>query len=566
MARGSVKTLRAKTGGRKPKALRILMIASEAQPFSKTGGLADVAGALPKALERLGHDVTLITPRYRGVTDGPVVGTVSIEVAAHRFTARLMEVSASAREKSSERQRDEHQGSSRALVLDCPELYDREGIYYNARGDFDDNPVRYALLSAAAIDWATTQPPFDIIHSHDWQGGLAPIYARILVLPHPRTPAPAHPRTLAPPHPRTVFTIHNLAYQGVFDKSWVPRLGLTWDGFTINGFEFFDKLSFMKAGINLSDAITTVSPTYAQEIQRPEYGSGLDGVIRRRSDALVGILNGIDPDEWNPAADPHLPAAFDADDLSGKQTVKRALLETFGFAVTGDVLARPVIGMVSRMVDQKGLDLIASVAGELAALDATFTIVGTGEPRYQEMWRTLSRAYPDRISAFIGFDERRAHLVEGGSDIFMMPSRFEPCGLNQMYSQRYGTVPVARAVGGLVDSVRPFSRRNGQGTGFLFAEYQPRAFLDTLRAALAAYPNKTIWTRLQRNGMRVDFSWDRSAGEYVKMYERLRPQGPPGPQPVRRSAKREGGKTQITQGPKKAQGKRNRSGPPASKL
>jgi starch synthase len=494
------------------------MIASEAHPFSKTGGLADVAGALPKALGRLGHDVTLVTPRYRGVTDGPVIGTVTIEVAAHRFNARLMEVTLSR--------------NSRALLLDCPELYDRDGIYYSARGDFDDNPVRYAVLSAAAIDWAKTQRPFHVIHAHDWQGGLAPIYAR----------------TLAPPHPRTVLTIHNLAYQGVFEKSWVPRLGLPWEEFTINGFEFFDKLSFMKAGINLSGAITTVSPTYAAEIQRPEYGSGLDGVIRARRHALVGILNGIDPEEWNPSKDPFLPAAFDADDLSGKQAAKRALLETFGFAATSELLARPVIGMVSRMVDQKGLDLIAAVAGELASLDATFTIVGTGEPRYQEMWRTLSRAYPDRISAFIGFDERRAHLVEGGSDIFMMPSRFEPCGLNQMYSQRYATVPVVRAVGGLVDSVRPFNPRNGQGTGFLFAEYHPRAFLDTLRAALAAYPNKKIWTRLQKNGMRVDFSWDRSAGEYVKMYERLRPQ-----------------KSRKTPEPVKAPVKRNRNSRAASK-
>ena len=481
--------LKAEAEGRKLKALRVLMIASEAQPYSKTGGLADVAAALPKALARLGHDVTLVTPRYRGVTDGPVVGTVSIEVAGHRFDTRLMKP----REDAA------------VLLLDCPELYDRDGIYYDTSGDFADNPVRYAALSAAAIEWATTQPPFDVIHAHDWQGGLAAAYARRLG------------------DVRTVFTVHNLAYQGVFDKTWVPRLGLRWEDFTINGFEFFDRLSFMKAGLNLSTAITTVSPTYAEEIQRPEYGNGLDGVIRRRREVLSGILNGIDPDEWNPAADPHLPAPFDATDLSGKQAAKRALLERFGFNVTGELLARPVIGMVSRMVDQKGLDLIAAAAGELARLDATFVVVGTGDAKYQEMWRALSRLQPDRISAFIGFDERRAHLVEGGSDLFMMPSRFEPCGLNQMYSLRYGTVPVVRAVGGLVDTVRPFNPRNGHGTGFVFAQYHPRVFLDTLRAALDVYPNKKLWTRLQKNGMKADFSWDRSAGEYVKMYKRLKP-------------------------------------------
>jgi starch synthase len=508
------------------------MIASEAQPFSKTGGLADVATALPKALGRLGHDVTVITPRYRGVTDGPVAGTVSLEMAAHRFRARLMEIPIGR--------------GARVLLLDCPELYDRDGIYYNAQGDFADNAVRYAFLSAAAIDWASQQSqPFDIIHAHDWQGGLAPICARALAVRTVRTV-----RTVP-----TVFTIHNLAYQGVFDKSWVPRLGLRWEDFTINGFEFFDRVSFMKAGINFAGAITTVSPTYAKEIQRPEYGNGLDGAIRRRGDALVGILNGIDYDEWNPESDPYLPAPFSAANLAGKQAAKRALLETFGFAVTDDLLKRPVVGMVSRMVDQKGLDLIAAVAGELPGLAATFTIVGTGEPRYQDMWRALSRQSPHRISAFIGFDERRAHLVEGGADIFLMPSRFEPCGLNQMYSLRYGTVPVVRAVGGLVDTVRPYNPRNGQGNGFLFADYHPRAMLDTLTAALATYPNKKIWMRLQANGMRADVSWDRSAGEYVKMYRRLRPQkahNAPGPQKAQ--------KAHNAPGPQKAQKARRNAG------
>ena len=473
------------------------MIASEAQPFSKTGGLADVATALPKALARLGHDVTLVTPRYRGVTDGPIVATLTLEVAARRFQARLMAAPFE---------------GTRVLLLDCPELYDRNGIYYDALGDFGDNPVRYAALSAAAIDWASREQPFDIVHAHDWQGGLAPLYVR----QHLRTPAPSHSRT-----PGTVFTIHNLAYQGVFDKSWVPRLGLGWSDFAIDGFEFFDRLSFMKAGINRADAITTVSPTYAEEIMRPEYGNGLDGVIRARRDALVGILNGIDHDEWNPAADPLLPAPFDAEHLEGKGASKRALLELFGFTITDDLLRRPVIGMVSRMVDQKGLDLISSVAGELVSLDATYVIVGTGEPRYQDMWTSLSRWQPDRVRVFVGFDERRAHLVEGGADIFLMPSRFEPCGLNQMYSLRYGTVPVVRAVGGLVDTVTPYNPKNGQGTGFLFSDYHPTAMMHALHRALAAYPNKKVWTRLQKNGMKADFSWGRSAAEYVKMYRNV---------------------------------------------
>jgi starch synthase len=490
-----------KPAARKIHGLRILMIASEAQPFSKTGGLADVATALPKALSQLGHDVTLITPRYRGVTDGPVVATVSIEMAGHRFDARLMEAPFE---------------GARVLLLDCPELYDRNGIYYDADGDFADNAVRYAFLSAAAIEWALQQPtPFDIVHSHDWQGGLASVYARRL-------------RTLRTPS--TVFTIHNLAYQGVFDKTWVPRLGLAWRDFTMaTGFEFFDRLSFLKAGINIADAITTVSPTYAEEIQRPEYGYGLDGVIRSRRDALTGILNGIDPDEWNPAKDPFLPAPFDADDLDGKAIAKLALLETFGFTVSKELLARPLVGMVSRMVDQKGLDLIAAAASHLVELDATFVIVGTGEPRYQDMWQMLSRSRPDRVGVFVGFDERRAHLVEGGADMFLMPSRFEPCGLNQMYSLRYGTVPIVRAVGGLVDTVRPYNPRNGQGNGFMFADYHPAALMHALGNALAAFPNRKIWTRLQKNGMKADFSWGRSAGEYVKMYNRLRPRNPKRP-------------------------------------
>ena len=485
----------------KPKGLRILMIASEAQPFSKTGGLADVATALPKALGRLGHDVTVMTPRYRGVPPGEIVGAVALELASHALRADLHEVALGP--------------GARAVLVDCPELYDRPGIYNEGGRDYPDNALRYAFLSAAAVDWASQQSakPFDILHAHDWQSGLVAVYARALDTQGTRGTG----RT-----PGTVFTIHNLAYQGLSDKTWVPRLGLEWEDFTIGGFEFYDRLSFLKAGLAFSNVITTVSPTYAEEIQRPEYGDGLDGVIRARRDVLAGILNGIDTDDWNPATDPFLPQPFDVEHLDRKAASKKALLEMFALPVTAETLARPVIGMVSRMVDQKGLDLIAAVAAELPSLGASFVIVGTGEPHYQAMWKILSARYPDRISAFVGFDERRAHLVEGGADIFLMPSRFEPCGLNQMYSMRYGTVPVVRAVGGLVDTVRPYNPRNGQGTGFLFSEYRPAALLDALGRALAAFGNRKLWTRLQKNGMRADFSWDRSAAEYVKLYKRVR--------------------------------------------
>ncbi len=467
------------------------MVASEAFPFSKTGGLADVASALPKALGRLGHHVTLITPRYRGIDAGPAVDTVRLEMAGRFWEATLHEVPLGP--------------GARVLFLDCPPLYDRPGIYNQDNRDYDDNALRFAFLSAAAVDWQSRQAePAHVIHAHDWQAGLTPVYARRL------------------PPAAAICTVHNLAYQGIFDKAWVPPLGLTWDEFTVGGFEFYDRLSFLKAGVNASAIVTTVSPTYAGEVTRPEYGYGFEGVMQACGPRLIGILNGIDADEWNPAADRHLPAPYDASDLSGKALAKRALLETYGLPTDADAVARPVIGMVSRMVDQKGLDLIAALASELPFLDATFTILGTGDTRYQEMWRGLAAWRPDRIGVHIGYDERRAHLIEGGADMFMVPSRFEPCGLNQMYSLRYGTIPVVRAVGGLVDTVRPYSPANGAGTGFLFSDYTPDAFRAALTAALTMYrQNRKAWARLQKNGMRKDWSWDRSAAEYVKVYKRV---------------------------------------------
>jgi starch synthase len=485
---------------RPPKSLRILMIASEAYPFSKTGGLADVATALPRALVRLGHEVTVVTPRYHGTSGGERVATVTFDLAAHAFKADLLEAPQTS--------------GVRIILVDCPELYDRGGIYGERGADYADNPIRYAFLSAVALRWALSQPaPPQIVHAHDWQAGLALAYLRSDVSRLPLPPV-ANP-------PRTVFTIHNLAYQGLFDKDWVPSLQLGWEGFTLQGFEFWDRLSFLKSGVNFAHRVTTVSPTYAEEIQRPEYGEAFDGVIRARRDALVGILNGIDTEEWNPGNDRFLPAPFDAENLVGKSIAKRVLLERFGLPTDEASLARPVIGIVSRMATQKGLDLIAAAAPELITLDASIVVVGSGESRYQEMWQHLARARPEHIGVFIGYDEERAHLVEGGADIFLMPSRFEPCGLNQMYSMRYGTVPVVRAVGGLVDTVKPYDPRNGRGTGFLFASYEPGAMMHALANAVGAFRNKKMWTRLQKNGMRADFSWDRSAEEYVTVYKRV---------------------------------------------
>ena len=468
--------------------LRVLMVASEAQPFSKTGGLADVATSLTMALGRLGHDVTLLTPYYGRGNAGERRGRVRAWIANQWFDAQLCEVPLG-----------DH---ARALLVDCPPLYDRPGVYGEGHSDYLDNPVRFAFLSRAALDWASQQPaPFSVVHAHDWQTGLIPVYDQR------RSP--------------TVFTIHNLAFQGVFDRGWVPALGLRWEDYHLAGFEFWDRISFLKAGVMFSDALTTVSPTYAKEIQQPEFGYGFDGIMRHRADALVGILNGIDDEAWNPARDGFLPAPFEAADLGGKSAAKRALLQLYDLPVDEAALARPVVAMVSRMTYQKGLDLIEALAPQLTSLDATFAIAGTGETRFEGMWQSLAAAHPSRVGVFVGYDERRAHLVEAGADVFLMPSRYEPCGLNQMYSMRYGTVPVVRAVGGLADTVRPYNPKNGQGTGFLFAGYDAAALWDALQRALTVYRTQpAAWRRLQTNGMTQDFSWQRSAKEYVEVYRR----------------------------------------------
>jgi len=471
------------------------MIASEVAPFSKTGGLADVASALPRALGRAGHDVTVVTPRYRGIGAGQWLAEVSATVGGATFTAGLFAEPLGA--------------GARVLFVDCPPLFDRAGLYNAGQVDFADNPLRFAFLTIAALEWAAGDgAPMDVVHGHDWQAGLTGAYLRQHFARHP---------TLS--QVPVVFTIHNLAYQGIADKAWLPRLGLGWDLFTVDGLEFWDRVSFLKAGVNLSDAVTTVSPTYAEEIQRPEYGVGFDGVMRTRAGALTGILNGIDTDVWNPASDPLLPVPFTAKALAGKARAKRAVLEAFGLPVTDEALARPLVGVVSRLVDQKGFDLVAQVAESLVALGPGFVVLGSGDRRYEQLWRHLAAVRPHQVGVHIGFDEAKAHLVEGGADVFLMPSRYEPCGLNQMYSQRYGTVPVVRATGGLVDSVVPWDPATKKGTGFLFADYTGDAMLGALAQALAVFGRPADWKRLQQNGMKADFSWDRSARAYLTVYK-----------------------------------------------
>jgi starch synthase len=481
------------------KMLDILMVVSEAIPYSKTGGLGDVGGALPGALARLGHRVTVVTPRYRGVDGGT-------EVAAFTRGAWLGSLDCRVLERR-------HEDGVRFRLVDCPPYFDREEIYGAGGGDYPDNSRRFALLSRAALECAARmgERP-SVVHAHDWQTGLVPAYLKERFGGHPAFQGTG-----------TVFTIHNLAYQGIFGRGVLPHLDLPREVFTDDGLEFWNNVSFLKAGINYSGIVTTVSRRYAQEIRTAEQGFGFEGILQRRARVLVGIRNGIDTATWNPEADPLLPASFSAADLSGKATVKRALLARFGMDGPPQQ-ARPVIGMVSRMVDQKGLDLIARAvaSGALLGLDASFVILGSGAPPYEAMWRGLAARHPDRVAVTVGFSEELAHLIEGGADIFLMPSRFEPCGLNQMYSLRYGTVPVVRATGGLDDTVQQVDEATGQGTGFTFEPYTTEAMMGALREALAWFARPVAWRRIQRAGMKQENSWEAAAREYVGVYERAR--------------------------------------------
>ncbi|MDX1764785.1 MAG: glycogen synthase GlgA [bacterium] len=478
--------------------MKILVAASEVVPFAKTGGLADVAGSLPLALRERGHDVRVIMPGYRGIHDAGIdirdTGEkIHVRLGDHIITAGLFE----------------------GLLADRVPVYfvrydpffDREFLYGTPEGDYPDNASRFIFFSRAILD-AMKSLDFwpQVLHLNDWQTALAALYLRTYqgVDQYSRV--------------SSLFTIHNLGYQGLYWQYDFPLTGLGWEYFTPEGIEFYGKMNLLKGGLVFADRLNTVSRKYAQEIRTAEFGFGLEGVLESRSRHLSGILNGMDDEAWNPATDPLIPARYSAQSLAGKIICKKALCKSFGLNFSEK---KPVIGCVSRLTSQKGFDLITEIADDLGAIDLSLVVLGDGDAAYRTALRRFADRYPGRFGLKIGYDNRLAHLIEAGSDFFLMPSRYEPCGLNQMYSLRYGTVPIVRDTGGLSDTVTRFNRSTGRGTGFKFTEYSGAALLKCVRQALRTYQDRAAMKRLMANGMACDHSWSRSAEAYEALYAAL---------------------------------------------
>ncbi|HJT00128.1 MAG TPA: glycogen synthase GlgA [Terriglobales bacterium] len=478
--------------------MHIVFAASESVPFSKTGGLADVVGALPPALAALGHRVTVYLPLYRQtkLADAkPVLRSITVPFDDHYRFCSVVDGGA-------------HSGVQ-FYFIDYPPFFDREALYGTSVGDYRDNAERFALYSRAVLEACKIQGVPDVFHCHDWQSAMVPVLLRSVYAEDPAF------RDVG-----CVFTIHNMGYQGLFPPEILPLLMLPWDLFTISRMEFYGNVNFLKGALVFADFVTTVSKKYSQEIQTAEYGFGLEGVLHGRAATVTGILNGVDYKEWSPEADKFTAARYSPEDLSGKAACKRDLLTQFGIT-NGDVKL-PVIGIVSRFAAQKGFDLISQVMDRLAREEMIVVALGAGDKEYQDMFLRLHKQYPQKIAVKVAYDNALAHKIEAGSDMFLMPSRYEPCGLNQIYSLKYGTVPVVRATGGLDDTIENWDPRSGKGTGFKFSEYTGEALLDTVKLALKTYQGQDAWQRLMRNGMSKDFSWNASAREYVRVYERAR--------------------------------------------
>ena len=469
--------------------LRVLFATSECAPWSKTGGLADVSAALPAALRALGADVRVLTPAYKSVPVQRASEFARIAPNAYFPEAHLLAT--------------ELPNRVPALLVDCPDLYARPGgPYQTAAGeDWGDNAHRFGQLCRIAAALATEDGAWrpDIVHCNDWQTALVPVYLRYTTAAHAAT----------------VQTVHNLAFQGLFPPHVVAQLGLPAASYSVDGLEFYGRCSFLKGGLAYADALTTVSPTYAREIQSESQGMGLQGLLQRRSHDLTGILCGIDTTLWDPASDPHIARRYNSATLADKIHNKHVLQERTGLP-QADL---PLLAMVSRLTDQKGIDWVIAIAEDLVKIPVQLMILGHGDARYESALRTLAELHPAHVSATFGFDESLAHLIEAGADAFLMPSRFEPCGMNQMYSQRYGTVPIVRATGGLVDSVESYEHE--MGTGFVFQEASAAALFATIKNALAVYRDNSAWRRLQLNGMHRDFRWEASARRYLEIYRRV---------------------------------------------
>jgi starch synthase len=478
--------------------MHIAFAASECVPFSKTGGLADVVGALPRALVAAGHQVSVYVPRYRQtkLSDAEtVVSSITIPFDdRYRFCSVVTAGS--------------HSGV-RFYFVDYPPYFDRESLYGTSAGDYPDNAERFALFSRAVLEASKILGVPNIFHCHDWQSALIPVLLRTQYAEDPAF------REVG-----TVFTIHNMGYQGLFPADTLPLLTLPWDLLAIDKMEFFGQVNFLKGALVYSDFITTVSRKYSHEIQTAEFGFGLEGVLRGRASTVAGILNGVDYDEWSPESDKFIAAKYSPQDLSGKAKCKQDLLATFG--VTSPNLNLPVIGIVSRFASQKGFDLIAQIVDRLAREEMIIVVLGNGDKQYEEMFARIQRQFPQKIAVKIAYDNAIAHKIEAGSDMFLMPSKYEPCGLNQIYSLKYGTVPIVRATGGLDDTIDSWEPRTNRGTGFKFVDYSGEALLLTIREALKAFRDHPSWQTLMRNGMNKDFSWNASAKEYARVYERVR--------------------------------------------
>ena len=487
------------------KPLNILFVSSEVEPFAKTGGLADVSGTLPQVIKDQGHEIRIIMPRYGSISERKfklhdVIRLKDIEVPIGK-EKKIANVNSSfiANVKS----------KVQVYFLANKELYERAGIYISpdSKKDYVDNDVRFIFFCRGVLETLKRlgwQP--DIIRCNDWQTGLIPAYIKTMYNHDPFFK-----------NIKTVFTIHNLAYQGTFPAASFEKTGLPEAEFGKEGVEFYGKLNFMKAGLVYSDVITTVSEKYAEEIcSTEEFGCGLEGVLQKRKAHLHGIINGIDYNIWNPETDGLIVKRYDMRTLEGKQENKKELLEKFGLTYKENV---PLVGIISRLVDQKGLDLIKEIADDFMKLDVQFVMLAAGEKRYQDYFESLHKKYPTKMGLYIGYNDELAHLIEAGCDMYLMPSRYEPCGLNQLYSLKYGTVPIVRATGGLDDTIQDVD--SGNGTGFKFKKYDSKELFKTIQRALKMYHDPAAWKKIMKNGMQQDFSWESSAKKYTNLYRNL---------------------------------------------